>query len=142
MRVRLLALLAICLLIAAEPKDDKGAKDLKSLEGTWKLVAAEREGEKAPEDMLKNSSLTIKGGKYEAKLGDDTHEGKLKLDPTKKPKTLDATESSDQTLLGIYELKGDEFKVCLAEPGKDRPKEFSAAQGSGQMILVWKRASK
>jgi uncharacterized protein (TIGR03067 family) len=142
MRIRLMALLAVGLLIAAAPKDDKGAKDLKNLEGTWKLVAGERDGEKAPEEFLKNSSLTIKAGKYDVKLGDNTVEGTLKLDPSKKPKTLDAVESADRTYLGIYELKGDEFKVCLAQPGGDRPKEFSTAAGSGHMLFVWKRASK
>jgi uncharacterized protein (TIGR03067 family) len=142
MRVRLLALLAVGLLIAAAPKDDRGVKELKKLEGTWELASAEINGEKAPEEGLKKSSLTIKGGKYVAKLGDDTFEGTLKLDPSQKPKTMDAVESADRTHLGIYELKGDEFKVCLAEAGKDRPKEFSAASGSGQFLLVWKRAGK
>ncbi len=29
-------------------------------------------------------------------------------------------------------------KVCFASPGKDRPKEFSAKKGTGQLLHVWK----
>jgi hypothetical protein len=58
-------------------------------------------------------------------VGNDTMKGTHKLDPTKKPKTIDVqdTEGSfkDQTLLGIYRILDDEFSVCFAAPGKERP---------------------
>jgi uncharacterized protein (TIGR03067 family) len=141
MRLQLLAVLAVGLLIAADAPKDDAAKELKSLEGSWKLVSGESNGETIPDEALKASNLTVKGDKYTAKLGDQNHEGTIKLDPTKKPKAMDATDG-DNTVLGIYELKGDEFKICIAPPGKDRPTEFSAKAGSEQILMVWKREKK
>jgi hypothetical protein len=45
-------------------------------------------------------------------------------------------------LLGIYELEGNTWKVCYAMPGKERPKDFSAKEGSGQTLAVWEREKK
>src|SRR5262249_19704379 len=99
------------LLIAAE--DAK--KDLKKLEGTWSLVSGELAGQKLPEDAVKNSELTIKGNKHTVKVGDDTFIGTHKVNPDKSPKAIDTMDTSgpfkDKTLLGIYEVHGDEFKV-------------------------------
>jgi uncharacterized protein (TIGR03067 family) len=141
MRGQLLAVLAVGLLVAAEAPKDDAKSDLKKMEGSWKLAAGETDGDKIPEDGLKNSSLKIKGEKYDAKLGDSTHEGKLTLDATKKPKTMDATDG-DNTVKGIYELKGDELKICIAPPGQDRPTEFASKAGSGHILMVWKREKK
>jgi hypothetical protein len=45
-------------------------------------------------------------------------------------------------MLGIYELSGDELKICLADPGADRPKEFASAKGSKATYMVLKRTGK
>jgi len=44
-----------------------------------------------------------------------------------------------KTLLGIYELSDDAYKVCFAAPGKDRPTEFNSKEGSGNRLIVMKR---
>jgi uncharacterized protein (TIGR03067 family) len=141
MRVQLLAVLAVGLLVAAEAPKDDAKNDLKKMEGSWKMVAGETDGNKVEEGDLKSSSLKIKGDKYEARLGDSTHEGKLTLGASKKLKTMDATDG-DNTVKGIYELKGDELKICIAPPGQDRPTEFGAKAGSGHIFMVWKREKK
>ena len=41
---------------------------------------------------------------------------------------------------GIYELKGDELKICLSEPGGQRPGELSAKEGSKRMLITFKKA--
>ena len=43
---------------------------------------------------------------------------------------------------GIYEIDGDNYKVCFAPPGKDRPKEFSSKGDEGLTLSVWKKAKK
>ena len=54
--------------------------------------------------------------------------------------------SGKSTLLrciaGIYELDGDTVRFCLAPADKDRPTDFTAKEGSGRMLSVWKRAKK
>lgn len=47
-----------------------------------------------------------------------------------------------KTTLGIYKLEGNQFTVCFAPPGKERPTEFSTTSGTGQFIHVWKRQKK
>ena len=44
-----------------------------------------------------------------------------------------------KTMLGIYELTGDTYKVCFALPGGERPKEFASKPGSKTMLIVMKR---
>jgi uncharacterized protein (TIGR03067 family) len=127
-------LLALSLVMKSEAGDDK---ELKKLEGTWKLVSGEQGDKEIPAELLKTAKLVIKGDKHFVTMGGKEIVGTHKLDPTTKPKSIDATDG-DSKMLGIYEIKGDTFKVCFAEPGKDRPKDFKA----GNFWHVWKRVKK
>ena len=133
------------LLIAADaPDEDKAKADLKKFEGTWVLVKGEQEGKPIPEDVLKDAKLVIAGNVHTVKVGEDTFKGTHKVDPTKKPRQIDATDTEgrfkDKTILGIYKIKGYQFTVCFAPPDKDRPKEFTTKSGTGHILHVWKRA--
>ncbi|OAI54878.1 hypothetical protein AYO44_14100 [Planctomycetaceae bacterium SCGC AG-212-F19] len=139
--VALLALVAGVLVAADDP-----AAEAKKFEGAWTMVSGEKDGKGLPEPSVKTAKLVIKGDQHDVRIGDDTFKGTHKLDPTKKPKTIDATDTEGpfkgKTVLGIYELDGDSFKVCFAEPGKDRPKEFSTKSGTGHILHVWKKEKK
>jgi uncharacterized protein (TIGR03067 family) len=143
--IRCITLVAIFGLIGAAPQD-AAKDDLKKMDGTWTLVSGEEEGQKLSDSTLKTAKAVIKGDKHDVKVGDKTYVGTHKVDPSKKPKTIDAmdTEGTNKgkTSLGIYELKDDEFKVCFAPPGKERPKEFTTKAGSGNILHVWKREKK
>ncbi len=143
MKSRLSLTLGVVLLLGTAAADDK--KELEKLAGTWNVTAIEVEGKSVPADKIKSSTLTMKGDKYTFKVGDDTIEGVWKIDASGKPKTIDAKRTNgkdkDQTLLGIYLLEGDELKTCFSAPGKEeRPKDFSAKEGSGQRLYVFQRA--
>jgi uncharacterized protein (TIGR03067 family) len=134
--------------LRAGDKDKDGAaeKELKKLEGTWVLVAGEEKGKKLSEELLKKSKLVIIGNKHEVHVGDTVIKGTHKLNPAKKPKQIDASDTegpyAGKGAHGIYEIKGDEFKVCFSGPGKDRPTEFSTSSGAGEILHVWKKAKK
>jgi uncharacterized protein (TIGR03067 family) len=93
-------------------------------------------------------------GKRVAKDGETTismsgqlyFKAKFSIDPTKKPKAIDYVmtdgPTKGKTHLGIYELDGDTVKFCFAAPGKDRPTEFTAKDGSQNTLSVWKREKK
>jgi len=140
-RYALLVLVAGFLVAADDPKDE-----LKKLEGTWTMVSGEKDGKNVAEQTIKTAKLVIKGDQHDFRIGDETFKGTLKVDPSKKPKTIDATDTEGpfkgKTLLGIYELDGDNFKVCFAKPGEDRPKEFSTKSGTGHILYVWKKEKK
>jgi uncharacterized protein (TIGR03067 family) len=141
-----LLVLAVGFLIAADAAKDDAKKDQDKLQGTWKLASGEQEGEPIPEDTLKAGKLVVMGEKFTIKLGDFEGEGTQKLDATKKPKTIDAVgtggQTSGMTYLGIYAIDGDSVKQCYAQPGDERPKEFTTKSGTGRFLFVWKKDSK
>ena len=137
------AALSAGLLVAADAKDDAVKKDMDALQGKWQVASMERDGEAVP--VAKDAVRVITGDKYEMTLFPDLKiEGKFKIDPTAKPKTIESTATSgpykDQELLGIYELDGDTLKICYALPGKDRPTEFKSKEGV--MLFVHKKVKK
>jgi uncharacterized protein (TIGR03067 family) len=144
MKQYVLPVLAIGLLFAANYSSggDAAKGELKKLEGTWGLVSGEAKGENLPESTIKSAKLTIAGDKYTVKLGENATTGTNKIDPTTKPKAIDATETEGphkgKTAFGIYRLEKGEFTVCLAPPGKDRPTEFTTKSGTGEILHVWK----
>ncbi|HEY1379463.1 MAG TPA: TIGR03067 domain-containing protein [Gemmataceae bacterium] len=149
MRTRLWLVAAAVALVAADPPKADPAKDeLAIIQGTWRMVSAEANGMKMPEEQAKAITRTITGDKYEiTRNGQPAGKGTMTLDPTKTPRTVDAettVRGEDGTpkavkLQGIYELDGDTMRTCLAEPGKDRPTEFATKPGSGHRLYVWKR---
>lgn len=138
------------LVAAGDAKEEGVKKDLEALKGTRTVVSAERDGKKLTDEQLKGVTLTYDGaGRASVKKGDQLlFDGTIKIDPTKKPKTHDATQTAEaenkgKTVLSIYEIEGDTLKLCSAEPaGKDRPTEFSSKPGSGHFLRVFKREKK
>ena len=136
------ALLAgLCL--AAGASQDAAKKDLEALQGTWSVVTLENDGTPLPPEAIKGSTFVVKGDRYTLKGGADTFRGMLRLDPSKKPKALDATFVDDDgkdkgKAQGIYELAGDRLRICWRE-GDRRPAEFASKPGSGARLIVLKR---
>jgi uncharacterized protein (TIGR03067 family) len=156
MRVLSVAVLAIAGLLASvrsqaadcEAKEETVKKDLLAFKGTWRLISREVDGKKSSEEWIKDVTGTNDGsGKFCVRRGDKViAEATTELDPTKKPKTIDVrfTEGKHKgkTVLGIYEIDGDTFRVCVARPGAERPAKFSAKAGSGCTLVVYKREQK
>jgi uncharacterized protein (TIGR03067 family) len=150
------AVLAIVSLFAAdrsqaadgEAKEGAVAKELQALKGTWRMNSKEEDGKKISEEEIKDLILTNDGShRCSVRRGDQViGEGTVKLDPTTKPRTIDITftkgEHKGGTLLGIYKIEGDTFRVCCARPADGRPAEFSAKAGSGRILIVYQREKK
>ena len=64
--------------------------------------------------------------------------GTYVIEPAKSPKTIDITmkEGDKGTAHGIYELKGDTLKICVARPNTERPTEFTE---KGTVFITFKR---
>jgi uncharacterized protein (TIGR03067 family) len=136
-------------LLAAAPgaKDDKDKDDLKKFDGTWVFTAWDHAGEALPAEARDTAKWTIKGGKYTFEFAGMTEEGTIKLDPSKKPATIDIaiTEGQDKgkDQVGIYKIEGETITVCLAAPGaKDRPTEFRSTEENGFILATIKRGKK
>jgi uncharacterized protein (TIGR03067 family) len=141
MKPRYLLVLGVAILMGA----DDPKKELAKLDGTWRAVSMEVDGNKFAADDVKAYSVTIKDGKYVAKMGNDAYnEGSLKIDASKKPKSIDVMPSKGdnegKTMAGIYEIDGDTLKICLAQPDGERPREFESKAGSGRLNVVYKKS--
>jgi uncharacterized protein (TIGR03067 family) len=136
------------LLAAGDAKDEAIKKDRKKYEGTWQVISLEVDGNQAAEENAKKITVINEAdGKWAIEVeGKVVARGTSEIDPTKKPKAVDLTvtegENSGKTALGIYEFGDDTRKVCLAQPGQERPTEFAAPAGSGHVLAVLKRVKR
>ena len=130
-------------LAADEVKKEPLDREYARFEGSWQVVSLEVGGMKMPEKSLKDARLIIKGKEFTMKDRIAAYRGTFSIDIGKKPKTIDMkfTEGPEKgnTSYGIYELDGDNFKLCLTITGKNRPTEFAAKPKSGHGLEVLKR---
>jgi uncharacterized protein (TIGR03067 family) len=87
---------------------------------------------------------TVKGDRYTvSRYRKVAGKGTIKLDATKKPRTIDALPAvaagNAGAILGIYEFDGNRLKLCFARPGMPRPTELRSKEGSGHTLTVWQR---
>ena len=132
---------------ADDTKDEAIRKDLKSIAGNWTVTSRETDGEKSPAEAFKGVTVKVAadGTATITKDGKVTRKVKwVNMDPTQKTKTVDVevVEGDDKgkTLLAIYRVEGDQFTVCVANSGKDRPTAFSTEADSGRTLMTYTRA--
>jgi uncharacterized protein (TIGR03067 family) len=130
--------------LGADVTKNAAKKDLEALQGEWRLVSATRDGKTMPADAVKVMRCTIKGDKFTiTRDGKAVEAGAVRLDAARKPKAIDLPLGAGQkTALGIYELSGGKYRMCYSPPGKDRPKDFAAKEGTGHTLSLWEREKK
>jgi uncharacterized protein (TIGR03067 family) len=140
MRYTAIILLACALTVRADDKDE-----IKKLDGSWELVGLVAGGQEQPKEKAPN--LTIKAGVMTG-FGPEI---KLATDATKKPKWLNMTftrEGMESTVNAIYELDGDDLKICMPLAPKKgsgavfenkRPESFDT-KDKPEMLIKLKRA--
>jgi uncharacterized protein (TIGR03067 family) len=130
---------------AGDTKDEATKKDRKRMEGTWRATALIVNGETFTQENA--NALTVVNGADGTWIirdrGTEKSKGTSTIDPTENPKTIDITPSVGDdkgiTYLGIYELGENTRKVCVAPPGKARPKDFTSTAGSGHILVTFER---
>jgi uncharacterized protein (TIGR03067 family) len=118
--------------------------DLEKLQGLWNITALETDGNKMPATMSSGAQIAIQGDEFESLGMGAVYRGKVVIDEGKKPKHFDLVitegHAKGMTNHGIYEIKGDTWKLCLDTTGKDRPKTFATKPLSGFALETLKRA--
>ncbi len=138
-RCILMVLFLIGSAVIAQPSDDAVKKELKLFQGKWQATFAQSfDGQEQSAVEIQLTTLEVDGDKFTMKTGSLTVSGTLAIDPTKKPKTIDIYfgNNKDNSIRGIYEIKGDTRKSCFSLPGKDRPTEFK--KGKDYQYLEWR----
>jgi uncharacterized protein (TIGR03067 family) len=142
-----LSLALVIVAYVAAGQEDKAKEDKQKLQGTWKLISFEIGGKGDDDTKDENRELVIDGDKITVKNeGKEVEQDRFVLDPTKKPKSIEVTtltgDEKDKKRLGIYELEGDNLKICIDEKGEARPAEFKTKEGGSQILVTLKRVKK
>ena len=137
------ALVSVVYLASASAVAHAADPDKDELQGVWIATSMEINGNPAPAKEVEATRFTFKGQKLlyrNSKDGGKEDEGTFKVDPKKSPKQLDIT-SKDKTLHGIYEVKGDELKICFenGDKAENRPKKFATNKEEELVLIVFKR---
>jgi uncharacterized protein (TIGR03067 family) len=131
------------------------ADDANDIQGTWRIIAVDG-ADKATPDDLKKLRIRITADQLIVERDQKkVNASPYKLNASKKPKEIDfvvkvfidqkvAVVTDSQPRVGIYELTGDDLKICVAwatnkkVPNPEaRPKEFKS--GGDLTVMTLKR---
>src|SRR5438105_6502072 len=102
---------------------------MKELQGAWNIASLEVDGETMPA----SGTITVKGTTFVSLGMGSTYEGNLKIDAKAKPHAIDMVftkgPEKGNTNLGIFEINGDAWRLCLNMTGGARPTKFSTKGG-------------
>ncbi len=141
----------VLLLMVAPPEAPKfteaAQKELKKLEGKWKVVEVSVNGttskaEEGDEDFV----FTFKGSRMKAMIGKKLFQEVevVAIDPKSDPKCID-TGSLDPKHAGltqeaIYTIEGDTLRMCSYKGrDKNRPTTFDPPSDSDTQLVILKR---
>jgi uncharacterized protein (TIGR03067 family) len=139
LRIAMLLLLAAPLRAADRPAETKADKRLADLQGTWKLISIEMNGE-ANDLSGSQPRWVIKGDKV-LYGGDEL--AVLTADASATPKLLDVQLLNPKRVFeGIYVVEDERLKFCLnkqTEGVKERPQAFSTKDHENWRLLIFQR---
>jgi uncharacterized protein (TIGR03067 family) len=141
----------LCALLALSPAlaiDDSDLEDKARLQGTWKVVRVEEDGEAIPADALADQVLVFEGDKYFVKVEDEVvEEGTFVLRSDTSPRQIDLKivkgDDAGSTQLGLYKFDGEKLVAAFARAGaKERPGQFkTAGEGAAALATTLERRS-
>lgn len=131
-------------LLNADDKEDAIKKDRKLLEGVWKVVSLEVNGDKT--DIDETRKMTVVNGADDSwsfrTEGNVVASGTNVLDPTKSPKTIDLIVidgGKKDVYQGIYEISEKTRRLCFVPIGVERPTDFTSTSGSQRFLVAFEK---
>jgi uncharacterized protein (TIGR03067 family) len=113
--------------------------DLLPLQGRWNLRSIEVDGQPVPPV----GGIEVLGDRFTALGMGHEYSGTIEMDASATPKRFDlifsAGPEAGNRNLGIYELQGDSWKLCLNMTGGPRPQSFATGPGSGTALEIFTR---
>jgi len=121
-------------------------RDLELLQGTWSVETLQVDDQPMSAEVLGDAHVVIAGQRFTSTGMGVVYEGTIELDASATPAHIDMKfdggPEKGNTNLGIYQLEGDAWKLCLATRGTVRPTEFGAPAGTGIALETLVRGGK
>jgi uncharacterized protein (TIGR03067 family) len=155
----LMGVFVMPVLVMADPPPAAPASDLDRVQGYWKPLQCDYEGKaQMPADLMKQVTVVFDKAGYYLYFKDSKVDaaGKpivfrlalanIALNETTTPKTI-TFEFAEGPLKGkkshgIYEVAGNQLKVCYGPVDKPKPAKFDSPAGSGYFNETWVRQIK
>ena len=119
--------------------------EIELLQGIWQVKSVEIGGRALPDEFLRNAYIQVRGNRFVSSGMGAEYEGVLEVDTSGEPRqfnmVFDSGPEKGNTNLGIYELAGNEWKICLAMTGSVRPTSFASIPGSPFALEVLERTA-
>jgi uncharacterized protein (TIGR03067 family) len=112
------------------------------IEGEWLMESAVFNGKPLAPEMRKWCKRVTLGNITKVFAGPNTMlDATFELDPERGQ--IDyvnrSGENKGKAQTGIYDLRDNRLRICMAAPGKKRPGDFSSTRGDGRSYTVWRR---
>ena len=150
----LMGIFSMATLVMADPPAAAPTTDLDRVQGYWKPLQCELEGKgQMPTEVMKQVTVVFDKNEYHLYFVDKGRDGQPKvlrlaqaniaLDGTTGPKSI-MFEFADGPLKGqkrhgIYEVAGNQLKLCYGPVEKPKPVKFEAPAKSGYFLETWAR---
>ena len=133
-------------MISSNPNEDHRTHG--SIVGTWIPIRSGGDGELTSDEDLRDVTLTFADGECKVhRAGVLIRHGTYRVDSAKVPCQLDVCfeqsdvpELIDAPLRGIYEVEGNDLRICYGPPGGHRAGSFSAEKGTSQYLAEYRAA--
>ena len=118
--------------------------ELEMLQGEWVSISITRDGMVLPAQFCQSGSRVAEGNVTTVTFGNQVWMKALtRIDVSQEPQEIDylhlSGPSTGQIQRGIMSITENELELCLAEPGNQRPNEFTSMPGSGFTLSTWRR---
>lgn len=129
-------------LFSAAPVDQPTSEIMRKLKGVWDVEEGVNQGTEIPEEELEGTTMKINKNTIITYDRDENevYRCTFTLDVSTKPISIDMTTTMKSMpptkSLGILRFEeDDEFEICYALPGGERPKKFESPKGSKIMLF-------
>jgi uncharacterized protein (TIGR03067 family) len=117
--------------------------DLDRLQGSWKITSLETDGQRASTSLPPDARVIVNGDSFSSLGMGRPYAGTLTLGRSGALKTFDLLFTSGHAQgtknVGIYQLAGNSWTICLSTQSPTRPTRFTTKVGSGLALEVLTR---
>jgi uncharacterized protein (TIGR03067 family) len=125
--------------------EDAG-KPAKELQGEWKAVRVQFDGEDLPMAQVEKMTVAVKGDELTFVAGTHKAVSTITVRTGKKPQEIHLRPEDGQKRVvpGIWKIDGKRLWLCIdsAPEGRGRPTEFRAPAGTAIKVFVLERKTK